>query len=516
MYAQDGALVFPGRYRTFRLRWQDAMHLYFYVSLWIIIFFSFPNGLNDPRTHAATIVIGAFGIWRYSWWFLNFGRSQYFGRVRYPNMRKKADAVWNAGWRPHHVHFLMTTFHEYPPTTQKCLESIFKETLACDITATLWVGTGAREDELVIKQWLQHAPDAPIDVVLIRQNQPGKRVAIGLVLRALSRRGVHPDDLAILLDGDSIFTHGSLQKCLSLFGSDPHLTALTTDEDAVCEGPAWTQKWLNMRFAQRRMWMQSHAMSKRVLTLTGRCSAFRAPPMVDKEFIRIVEADHLEHWFWGSFRFLSGDDKSTWYQLLRQGAEMTYVPDAMVYTIERIEGNGIKRAIDNTLRWSGNMLRNGLRAILLGPRVVPPFIWWCIIDQRITIWTTLMGFLSAMSVAHFINPQFIFTYILWIMVTRFAMASALYFYSERIHISYPAILYFQQLTLAFLKAYLTFRLPQQRWANRLDQKSGQDLMARRENRIFALYLNAFYGVLLTLAVLLLTGVLRWPDFQQVF
>jgi glycosyltransferase Alg8 len=301
-----------------------------------------------------------------------------------------------------------------------------------------------------------------------------------------------------------------------LFGAYPSLRALTTDEDAKCLGPAWMQKWLIMRFAQRRMWMQSHSLSRRVLTLTGRFSMFRATDIVQEEFIHMVEADHLDHWFWGSFRFLSGDDKSTWYCLLKQRAEMIYVPDAMVYTIEYVEGKAFKRACDNVLRWSGNMLRNGMRAIVLGPRIVPPFIWWCLIDQRLTIWTTLAGFFTAMSVAHFINPSFIFTYFLWIAATRFLMSSTLFLYSNRIHMSYPLILYCNQLLLAFVKAYMIFRLPQQRWANRLDQRSGDDLVKSGTNRYFAGYLNTFYMVLLLFGVLLMSGVLYVPAMAQIF
>ena len=51
---------------------------------------------------------------------------------------------------------------------------------------------------------------------------------------------------------------------------------------------------------------------------------------------------------------------------------MTYVPDAKVYTVEVIDGPGMKRVIANLRRWSGNMLRNGARAIALGPRQVGP------------------------------------------------------------------------------------------------------------------------------------------------
>jgi len=58
--------------------------------------------------------------------------------------------------------------------------------------------------------------------------------------------------------------------------------------------------------------MQSHALSGRVLTLTGRMSVFRGEHLTKIDFIRLVEADCLDHWLWGRFRFLSGDDKSTW------------------------------------------------------------------------------------------------------------------------------------------------------------------------------------------------------------
>ncbi len=96
-------------------------------------------------------------------------------------------------------------------------------------------------------------------------------------------------------------------------------------------------------------------------------SCFRAEHIINEEFIRLQEADFLNHWLWGTFRFLSGDDKSTWYTLLKYGVRMTYVPDANGTTIEVVEGNGYRRMVENLRRWSGNMLRNGARAIVLGP-----------------------------------------------------------------------------------------------------------------------------------------------------
>jgi mannuronan synthase len=507
-------IAFKGRYRTFILRWQDLVHLGLYLGFWLVMFYGLPNTLDDPETRAGFLLIGIFGAWRYSWWMINLARSQYYGQVFYPAIRRRADFLWAKGQRPRHIHFLMTTFHENPWTTRKCLEAIYKEVRDEELSATLWIGTGADQDEKVIQQWLDENPQMPMEVVAVRQNQPGKRVAIGLLLRALSRHRVHANDIVVLLDGDSIIIHGCMQKCLSLMATFPSLQALTTDEDAICVGPAWMQKWLTMRFAQRRMWMQSHSLSRRVLTLTGRFSIFRARTVVEEEFIRLVEADSLAHWFWGNFRFLSGDDKSTWYYVMGHRGDMLYLPDALVYTVERIQGNGLRRAFENVLRWSGNMLRNGARAIALGPKVVPPFIWWCLIDQRLIILTTLLGFFTAISLILFVNPAFIFTYILWIMITRLLMSSALFFYSGRIHMSYPLILYVNQLVLAFVKAYLIFRLPLQRWSNRMDQRADERI-GQQKNRIFPLYQNVFYMLLLVLGVLLSAGLIEWPDIQQV-
>ena len=165
---------------------------------------------------------------------------------------------------------------------------------------------------------------------------------------------------------------------MPLFHLYSDLQAVTTDEEVICIGPAWIRSWLTMRFAQRRLAMQSHALAGRVLTLTGRMSVFRARHIIRYDFIRLLEADHLSHWLWGDFRFLSGDDKSTWYYMLKNGARTLYVPDAHGYTVEVIEGSGLERMVQNFRRWSGNMLRNGSRAIALGPRRMPFFIWWCI------------------------------------------------------------------------------------------------------------------------------------------
>ncbi|MFT7221767.1 MAG: glycosyltransferase Alg8, partial [Candidatus Azotimanducaceae bacterium] len=135
---------------------------------------------------------------------------------------------------------------------------------------------GDSYDEEIMMQYLrQHARDLPLELVMLRQNLSGKRMAIGLVLRAMSRRGISNDNLVIFMDGDAVLAPGILSRCCPLFEIDPELQAMTTDEEVICFGPAWMQSWLTMRFAQRRIAMQSHSLSNKILTLTGRMSIFR-------------------------------------------------------------------------------------------------------------------------------------------------------------------------------------------------------------------------------------------------
>lgn len=444
------------------------------------------NRFFDPATLHVTLVLGTLGIWRFGWWFTHAVRAEVYRRARWPEMRARAAAVWASGWRPRRLHIQMTTYYEEPAITKRVIGSILSQIRRERIPTTLYIGTGSAYDERIVRAFVetyaQDIPDDLAELVFLRQNQPGKRMAIGMILRAMGRNGVDKDDLVIFMDGDALYGSDVMEKTLSMFGADPDLQALTTDEEVICYGPAWIAAWLNMRFAQRRLAMQSHALSGKVLTLTGRMSVFRAEHMRSLKFIRTIEADHLDHWLWGRFRFLSGDDKSTWYHMLTQGAKMTYVPDATVYTIEVIKENGMERMVQNFRRWSGNMLRNGARAIALGPRQVGPFIWWCIVDQRLAMWTMMVS--PAMAVlAALTEPAYLWTCLVWVLFSRLFLCLFLYRYSRTVDLSWPFILYLNQVINASVKIFMIFHLSKQKWSNRGNQSAGggTDLWARVQN-----------------------------------
>ena len=454
---------------------QVLFQIALYVAICLVIMLTVPNSLFDGETKTITFTIGALGVWRYGWWFTHAIRATIYGGFVYPRMRRKGLEIWNSGWRPRHMHFMMTTYREHREITEMVVRSIVKEIVSSGVPGTIWLGSSDRFDEDIIQEFLEReAKDIDITLRIIRQNVSGKRAAIGLVLRAMCRLPVSDDDLVIFMDGDFVLAEGAISRCMPLFKLYPDLQACTTDEEVICIGPRWIETWLKMRFSQRRLAMQSHSLSGRVLTLTGRMSVFRAKNLKQHEFIRLLEADHLEHWLSGKFRFLSGDDKSTWYYMLKQNSHMRYVPDALGYTIEVIEGSGMERMVQNFRRWSGNMLRNGSRAIKLGPRAMPFFIWWCLVDQRLSMWTMLVSPVLALSATFLVGFHYLISYIVLIALSRLLLSLFLFGYSRKVEMSYPWILYLNQLINASVKVYCIFRLSKQRWSNRGNQSAGGD------------------------------------------
>lgn len=502
---------FPIKYTLY-----DLLNFYLYCSILIIITASLPSYLfNAFEVKVALVGMGLVGLWRYGWWSTHLIRSCIYRYLLFPKYRKAADQLWQQGWRPQRLYFMMTTYRELPAITEKVMQSILDECNEIGIPAHLFVGIGADSDKEVIEQFLNKSSiHFPLSVKMVTQKFPGKRFAIGETLRAIKMHGLTQEDLVIFMDGDTFFMPGCLRKCLPFFAINPKLQALTTHEHTiVMNGPTWMKKWLSLRFAQRDLVMQSHSLSHKILTLTGRMSLFRGKHLLEPDFLEIIENDRLTHWLWGEYRFLSGDDKSTWYYLLKQGATMLYIPDAETTTIENIQGSALDRMKENLRRWSGNTLRNGARAIALGPKRVGFFIWWCLIDQRLAIWTMPCG-LAITLIISLKLPSFFIVSLLWIAFTRLCLSSVLFYHARRIDLSFPFILYFNQIMTSFIKIYILFRLPQQKWKNRGDQKAGFNQQQQLRSWIASL-LTVFYCLILLFAILLYLDVVKWPNAADV-
>jgi glycosyltransferase Alg8 len=223
-------------------------------------------------------------------------------------------------------------------------------------------------------------------------------------------------------------------------------------------------EWHKMRFAQRHLNMCSMALTRRVLTLTGRMSLFRADIVTDARFIHDVQHDALDHWRLGRFKFLTGDDKSTWYSLMRLGWDTYYVPDAAVSTVEHPPDRRFLVASRQLMfRWYGNSLRQNSRALALGPRRLGWFTYYVLFDQRILMWTGLLGLALAIAASIQFSAVYLVAFLLWVGITRLLMSLLLVVSGHRVGPLFPVLLYYNQVVGSLTKISVFFNLDRQSW-----------------------------------------------------
>lgn len=424
-----------------------------------------PASAFDPENAHYWIALGSVALWRYGVGMVHFVRAMWFLHRRYPALKAQAAALERDA--PYHppIYLMVTSFRIATSTTAAVYRSVIEE-------AQRWPGpvvvvasiVELADERLVETLWHRYAPESRIRLLIVRIPGTGKRDALAQGFRAISRDLPEPDALVAVVDGDTVLDPGVVIKTVPYFRLMPTVGALTTNEFCEVEGSRLMREWHRMRFAQRHLNMCSMALSRRVLTLTGRMSVFRAAIVTHPDFIQDVEQDYLDHWRLGRFRFLTGDDKSSWFSLVRQGWETWYVPDATITTVEHPPDKSFWRASRKLMfRWYGNSLRQNSRALGLGWRRLGAFTYYVLLDQRISMWTSVLG-LSVASYASLIyGPVVLLAYLLWIGTTRLLLTALLALSGHPVSPAYPLLLYYNQMIGSVLKIHVTFHLDRQSW-----------------------------------------------------
>ncbi|MGB3189035.1 MAG: glycosyltransferase [Limnoraphis sp.] len=413
--------------------------------------------------------MGMLGLWRWSWFVVQVVRSRLFMHVIFPRWRQKAAQIPVEDLP--HMCFMVPTYKEKMWVTERVFKAIAEEAKTLSQPITLMVNSSGHEENAGVRQVLEeHDPGLKhINLYLLTQKE-GKRKAMADGLRELRTYGLPEDTIVALMDGDSELCPGTLRGCLPFFKLFPKLGALTTDETPIVKGSYIFSEWFHLRFAQRHYQMCSLSLSRKVLCLTGRFSLFHSRAAFDLQFIDQLQSDSLDDWLWGRFKFLSGDDKSTWFSLLRWRYEMIYIPDVMVNSLETHSGDVLKRAYSNMRRWFGNMLRSNGRAIGLGPRTVGFFPWWCLLDQRISMWTSLIT--PGLLLISLLTGTWLLAGIIlsWVCFSRPLMLLIIFIgrpsHLKPIH--FP-ILVATQWSSAVIKVWNQMNMAQQSWQNRGNQ-----------------------------------------------
>ena len=475
-----------------------------------------------PTNVLELVMLGVVGTWRWSQFFLRLFRSWYYQFWRFPRWRQVADRVPVHTLPP--IALIVPTYKEQPWITRRVFEAIVKEAYTLESLVMVFVSSSSDAENAEIQSIVDsHDPDRRVHLIL-RTQQHGKRKALADSLREMAQMNLPPETIVALMDGDSELAPGVLRKSLPFFQLFPKLGALTTDEIPIVQGSYLFSEWFHLRFVQRHYQMCSDSLSQKVMCLTGRFSLFRGEAAFHPGFADQLEFDQLDDWLWGRFKFLSGDDKSTWFWLLKNRYEMLYIPDALVYSIETISGSVTTRAIANMRRWFGNMLRNNSRALALGPGITGWGIWYSLVDQRLSIWTSLM--LPSVLVLSLIYGNYFAAglVISWTLTTRPVML-ILIFVGRKTHLKpiHIFLLVLMQWFSSLIKIIVQMNLAQQKWTNRGNQsiEVGGSKASRVAKQFLARFMIITQSIAFLIAVLIIMEIFHpledwsaWHFFQQ--
>ncbi|WP_213875213.1 glycosyltransferase family 2 protein [Pseudomonas sp. dw_358] len=458
----------------------------FYLSVLMAMAVALPSSLFDSQSKDFIFLIGAVGIWRYSMGFTHFVRGMLFLYLVYPRLRRKVRKM-GAETDPSEVFLMVTSFRIDALTTAQVYGSVIREAIECGFPTTVVCSLVEMSDELLVKAlWEKANPPARVKLDFVRIAGTGKRDGLAFGFRAISRHLPDANAVVAVIDGDTVLDHGVVRKTVPWFKLFGNVGGLTTNEFCEVRGSYIMSEWHKLRFAQRHINMCSMALSKRVLTMTGRMSVFRASVVTNPEFIADVESDSLQHWRLGRFKFLTGDDKSSWFSLMRLGYDTFYVPDAAINTVEHPpEKSFIKASRKLMYRWYGNNLRQNSRALTLGINRLGLFTSVVLLDQRVSMWTSLLGLtVSLLASLKFASLSYLMIYLLWIGITRLILTILLSFSGHAIGPAYPIILYYNQVMGAMVKIYVFFRLDRQSWTR-------QPTSLKRDLASFQLWFNTW-------------------------
>ncbi len=247
---------------------------------------------------SSLLVLGVIGTWRWLWFGLAVVRSRIYLYLVFARWRRRANTIGIDDLPS--VCIVVATFKEKPWITDRVFRAIAQEAKSLHKPITVVVITTEQEIKDIREILKSVDPNlSSIHMVPVLDPGGGKRQALAVGLRAASRLNLPKDTIVALMDGDAVMAPGSLRKCLPFFLMFPKMGALTTDEMPIVIGSYLFSEWLHLRFSQRHLYMCSHALSRKLLCLTGRFSLFRSEAALDSTFADLLEADTLNDWLWG-------------------------------------------------------------------------------------------------------------------------------------------------------------------------------------------------------------------------
>ncbi|GGE22880.1 mannuronan synthase [Aureimonas endophytica] len=441
-----------------------------YAGLLVGLFALLPPEL--PRLEAASAILsfGLVGFWRWAWGAMHLTRSAIYSRLVFPKIRARAEAA-----APPPALYVLVTSYRMPQALNAAVYGrLFDEIARFGVPTMVVACVTDHADVLTIERSFARR-DLPEGsrVEIISQRGKGKRDAMAAALDLMAADHPPAGAQVVLMDGDTLLGEDALRKTCAVLTAEPRVGAVTTDNLPIVKGGGFTREWYRARMMQRDNLMGSMALSRRLLVLTGRFSVFRARLATSNGFVNAVAGDHVDHPRLGRIRMLTGDDKSTWFETLRTGWDMLYVRDVAVHPVEELPAGGFVRASSALmLRWYGNMVRSNGRAVALGPKRCGWFLWIALLDQRLSMWTSLLGPTTAILLALTQDATVLTLYLVWVLLSRGVLCALYGLTTGRFHPLFVFALYYNQVVGAAIKIFAYHHPDRQRWTRQAKTSGG--------------------------------------------
>ena len=437
-------------------------------------------GIPEPASGAPLITLGAIATWRYSWAAINLMRAVAYQFRVFPDRRRSLPVGANAS----HIYVVVLSYRMGPEINAAVYGALIRDLKRHGRPATVVACISDQTDIEVLEAFRDLSN---VRMIALKQSGKGKRDAMERGLALLARDNPPPDAIVALLDGDTLVPEGTFDRSVPFLLADLELGALTTDNVPLVAGPAIVREWYRLRMRTRHELMSSLSLSGRVLVLTGRFSLFRAEIALAPGFIAAVGHDSCYHWRLGRIGMLTGDDKSTWFWTLRSGWKMLYVPDVVVWCLEKPPREGFcDSTIALMLRYFGNMVRNNTRALALGPRRIGCFTWLALIDQRVSPWTSLWAPVSVVAAALVYDARVLPIYICWVLLSRTVQCAIYGLFRLSFHPLFTFLQFYNQIVGAAVKVVASFNPDRQSWTR---QSTGNSTAAYHASSVVLMWLT---------------------------
>ena len=412
------------------------------------------------QSEYATVALGlgVIGFWRHSWGLLNFFRAMRFQSVTYGGDRPFA--------RDHYRLSILLPVYGQPEDMLRSVAAGIVESLQYVPDRALVVCAYRTEEQ---KALLSEVIGRECDAVLrfVKQIGLGKREAMAdalNVMRTCFPTG--PGSFTLLMDGDTILTPEAVRRSIGEMQADPRTGAVTVNELPLVEGSTLFVAWRWLRSVQRNQVMSSFALSNRVLVLTGRFSMYRSEILLRRDVINRIRKDFLI-WDDQYISLLTGDDKTTWLEVLRRGYDIRYLPDVLIYPVEQQDPRKsfIEETVALTIRYSGNMARANLHPDAWRHSQGKLHFQYGLLDQRISMWTSLLTPLVLVLSLLFDSLDIFILFLTYAFLIKNLQAIALVGTGRAYDPYFPYLIFYNQVMTSAVKIFAFAFLHRQKWTN---------------------------------------------------